>query len=89
MSSQNERNGSNYVPGYEPVLLRSEIKKRLKEFRFAKIGVPKEMHIERHMVTAAVELVLTNKDAQQQWLENVHKALHADIDQSMAMAVEQ
>lgn len=79
-----ERN--NYVPGFEPVLLRSESKKRLKEFRFAQIGVPRDMHIERHLVTAAIDLVLADEDTQRRWLEYVRQSLRTDIDQIDQMA---
>lgn len=84
MANQNER-GSNFVPGFEPVLLRSETKKQLKSYRFGQMTVPRDMHIERHLVTAAVEYVLSDEIAQARWLEFVKESLKADIDQSMSL----
>lgn len=80
----NERS-NNHVPGFEPVLLKSETKKRLKDYRFGQMVIPRDMHIERHMVSAAVEFVLSDEDAQRKWLEYIKESLKADIDQSMVM----
>lgn len=85
MANPSDRN-NNFVHGFEPVLLRSEVKKRLKEFRFEQMTVPRDMHIERHMVSAAIEYVLTDEVAQRKWLELIGKSIREDIDQSMALS---
>lgn len=86
-TSTNER--TNYVPGFEPVLLRSEIKKALKKYRFNQMVAPRDMHIERHLVTAAVQLVLSNDKAQAAWLDLVKESIKADIDHSMGLVAQQ
>lgn len=85
-NNTNERTErSNYVPGFEPVLLRSESKRALKDFRFSQINVPRDMHIERHLVTAAINLVLSDEATQGKWLDYVRESMRTDIDNSVGL----
>lgn len=89
MSNNGNERGerSNYVPGFEPVLLRSESKKKLKDYRFNQMSVARDMHIERHLVTAAVDYVLSNEEAQTKWLDLVKESLRTDIDNSVGLSL--
>lgn len=70
----------NYVPGYEAVLLESNLKQDLKKFRFGKAIAPDDMHIERNLVSSAVQLVLSNEDLHKEWLDFTRASIKADID---------
>jgi hypothetical protein len=73
----------NHVPGYEPVLVRIPVKKLLKDFRFNHLRIARDMHIERHLITAAILTVLSDENAKKCWLEKFREEFKSDIDQSL------
>ncbi len=66
-----------FHPGYRPVLLREDIKRRLAQFRTEQ-GVKHDSHIERCLVSAALELVLGRSDLHQQWIAGMVAAVSED-----------
>lgn len=77
-----KRRSKDYVPGYSAVLVRSETKERLNEFR-ARTGLLMESQVERCLVTAAFELVLGDPSLHARWIELFKAAVRADCALTM------
>lgn len=71
-----------YVPGYSAVLVRSEVKERLNQFR-QRTGLLMESQVERCLVTAAFELVLGDAALHGRWIELFKRAVSADCALTM------
>lgn len=71
-------NGKNsrHVEGYEGVLLRSDVKTRLRAFKES-VGAH-EKHLERCLVTAAIEILLETPRLKEQWLDRMARAVATD-----------
>lgn len=67
-----------YVPGYSAVLVRSEVKERLARFR-SESGLLHESMVERCLVTAAFELLLSDPSLHARWIEQFKEAVNADV----------
>lgn len=63
--------------GYRAVLLREDIKVRLRKFR-GQQSVSNDSHIERCMVTAGIELLLNRPELHQAWIEQLIQATTED-----------
>lgn len=64
--------------GYSPVLLRTELKDELKRFRREQ-GFGHESHIERCLLSAAVEMLLNEQSLHQRWVEMLAEATRKDV----------
>lgn len=64
--------------GYKPVLLRGDVKEQLRMFR-VRHNVAGESHIERCMVTAALEVVLNDPSLHSRWIKQIQSAASQDI----------
>ena len=65
------------VPGYQPVLVRADLKEKLKAFR-RQNGMEEQLH-ERTLVSAALEICLTSPDLADRWKEAHRVALMRDL----------
>lgn len=70
------RGSSRHVEGYEAVLLRSDIKTRLRAFKES-VGAH-EKNLERCLVTAAIEIMLETPRLKEAWLERMARAVSTD-----------
>lgn len=64
--------------GYSPVLLRIDVKERLKQFRRDK-GFGYDSHIERCLMSAAIEMLLKMPDLHGRWIEQLAEATCKDV----------
>lgn len=70
-----------YQPGYSPALVRTDIKDKLREFRMQFFGT--DSHVERCLITAALNVMLHHDEFRDVWLAAFKDACRADIDLSM------
>lgn len=70
------RASSRHVEGYEGVLLRSDVKTKLRAFKES-VGAH-EKHLERCLVTAAIEIMLETPRLKEAWLERMARAVATD-----------
>ena len=80
MASGNE----NHVPGYEPVVIRSVVKRQLKDFRFSELKISRDKHIERNLVTAAIRTVMADENAKKIWLQMLQEEMVMDVQLEFA-----
>lgn len=65
-----------FVQGYQPVLVLQELKEGLKSYRIRRNLM--DSHMERTLVSAALQLVMTSPDLQERWQEAHADVLHKD-----------
>jgi hypothetical protein len=70
--------GKDFHVGYSPVLLRTELKEKLRRFRHEK-GFHHESHIERCLLSAAVEMLLSESSLHPRWMEMLAEATSRDV----------
>ncbi len=70
-----------HQPGYEAVLLRASIRAQLRTFRRTHFGG--DSHIERCMVSAAIQMVMASTALQEQLLACMADAVQTDVRLSL------
>lgn len=66
-----------YQPGYSTVLIQAATKDALRAYRLHAFGT--DTHIERCLVTAAVELLLKDKSLHDRWFEAFRDVVQTDM----------
>jgi hypothetical protein len=64
--------------GYSPVLLRTDLKEQLKQFRKKK-GLAQESHFERCLVSAAIDLLINDPALHGRWIDGLAEATSRDV----------
>ena len=64
--------------GYSPVLLRTDLKESLKRFR-RDLGFGHDSHIERCLMSAAIELLLSQPELHEGWINGLADATRKDV----------
>lgn len=67
-----------FVPGYASVLVRRDVKDRLYEW-MNKQGFPRESQPERCLVSAALELLISDRSLHERWAQALQNAAVKDI----------
>jgi hypothetical protein len=67
-----------FHPGYSAVLVRSDLKDSLRQFRRDK-GFGHDSHIERCLMSAAIEMLLTDSGLHGRWIEMLGEATRTDV----------
>lgn len=70
--------GKKFIPGYAPVLITTQARRRLYEFR--ERSFPVDLRIERAMVSAAVAVVLDAEALRERLDDAVSKAVTAELE---------
>lgn len=70
--------GKDFHAGYSPILLRTELKEELRRFRRTK-GFGHDTHIERCLMSAAIELLLTDPGLHARWMALLADATRKDV----------
>ena len=76
--AQNSRKDKIHHHGYSPVLVRTELKDMLREYRHQN-GFGYDTHIERCLVSAALDMLLANPSLHDQWLTYLAEATGKDV----------
>lgn len=71
------RHQRDFHAGYQPVLMRKDVKEQLAVFR-RDMGVANDSHIERCLVTAAVHMLLKTPDLHKAWIDHFIQATTQD-----------
>ena len=64
--------------GYSPVLLRTDLKESLKQFR-RDLGFGHDSHIERCLMSAAIEMLLSQPELHEGWIKGLADATRKDV----------
>ena len=70
--------GRDFHVGYSPVLLRTDLKDALKQFR-RDLGFGHDSHIERCLMSAAIEMLLTRPELHDGWIKTLADATRKDV----------
>ena len=66
-----------YQPGYTNVLIQAETKEDLRAFRLRELG--SDTHVERCLVTAALELLIEDESLHDRWLDVFRSVVQVDM----------
>ena len=70
--------GRDFHVGYSPVLLRTDLKDALKQFR-RDLGFGHDSHIERCLMSAAIEMLLARPELHDGWIKGLADATRKDV----------
>lgn len=75
-SSRGPHRSRDFQPGYSIVLLRTDLKERFRQFRL-EMGLI-ESHYERCLISAGIEMLMSDESMRQSWMNNLAEAARED-----------